>query len=439
MPVWSFRDQSIIAHISLLCDASEGEYAESLLRGSRRTVLPKSHQLNVEVHPVCQKRWAFERQCFSKSSPLLLDLTFIVMSYQVFLASRRSSLLGTSTMMLAAVSDRSPKIQGFLWRREGENLHKEILALCHADIYRQITDMKEYYLTAAEESILAKNAPGIVARHFRQLNGTVNICELGAGDGRKTKILLNALINANVPFEYIPIDVSEGAMETLFRTFQGTFGKSVHMHGVVATYEQGLEHIVSLHPERQTVVLFLGSSIGNFPPHMAQHFFKGISARLRGGDLLLLGSDLKKNPRVLQKAYDDSGSITKKFNLNLLKRLNRELGADFEIDKFHHHALYDPQEGCMKSFLLSMEAQTVYIPRQVPNGKDLRVSFEPWEPILTEHSFKYSVEEVHTMLKNAGFEWDADYKDADDLFLDTVATVRHTKSNSMAKICNGSS
>ncbi len=292
-------------------------------------------------------------------------------------------------------------------------------------IYAQITDLKSYYLTAAEREILSMHASTIIDEHILPHPGPLNVVELGAGDGRKTRILLNALLKSDVQFEYLPIDISAGAMSALFESLRATFSESpLRVHGIIADYEQGLEHAVRMHPDRRTLVLFLGSSIGNFTPSEAHAFLTMIRSRLRESDLMLLGCDLKKDPTLLQAAYDDSERVTVKFNLNLLTRLNRELGANFDISCFAHHAMYDPAAGCMKSFLLSRKAHHVYFSGCPHGTKDTCFFFAKWEPIFTEYSFKYGIGEVHSMLSESGIIPVADFSDGRGWFLDTVAQVR---------------
>lgn len=230
-----------------------------------------------------------------------------------------------------------------------------------------------------------------------------NVVELGAGDGRKTKVLLRAMLDEGVDFEYLPIDISRGAMADLFKALEGDFECcEVRMHGIVGDYMQALSHVRQTWPERRTLVLFLGSSIGNFTRDSAIDFLSEVRCNLKPRDMLLVGFDLKKDPEVLRRAYSDSHNVTKEFNINLLMRLNREVDADFSATAFRHLAVYNPVRGAMESYLLSSKDHDVNVAGEL-------VHFDSGEPILTEYSYKYLPKQALRMARKAGFASVANY------------------------------
>eukprot|EP00186_Timspurckia_oligopyrenoides_P002407 CAMPEP_0182442954 /NCGR_PEP_ID=MMETSP1172-20130603/1805_1 /TAXON_ID=708627 /ORGANISM="Timspurckia oligopyrenoides, Strain CCMP3278" /LENGTH=354 /DNA_ID=CAMNT_0024638065 /DNA_START=70 /DNA_END=1131 /DNA_ORIENTATION=+ len=178
----------------------------------------------------------------------------------------------------------------------------------------------------------------------------IALVELGAGDGTKTSSLIRELIDAGVEVEYIPIDISKYAIQSLLIAIQLEFRDSpkLHCHGLIAEYSVGLEWIRQHRPGRRSVVLFLGNSIGNFSAESSVEFLESLRSHLQPADIMMIGFDLKKDPEILRKAYSDC--ITSKFNLNLLARMNRDLGANFDLDQFYHVANYNPVRGCMDSW-----------------------------------------------------------------------------------------
>lgn len=224
----------------------------------------------------------------------------------------------------------------------------------------------------------------------------LNVVELGAGDGRKTSLLLKAMNTAGVDFTYVPIDISCGAMTTLFQGISTDFENSMKMHGVVGDYLEGLKWVRKRWPERRMLVLFLGSSIGNFATDYAVTFLRNVRGSLKKRDLLLAGFDLKKDPGVMLRAYSDSKGLTRDFNLNLLLRLNREVDASFDPSCFRHLARYNPGLGAMESYLVATKEHDVSV-----SGK--LVHFDCGEAISTEYSYKYVPEQALAMARDAGF------------------------------------
>jgi L-histidine Nalpha-methyltransferase len=289
------------------------------------------------------------------------------------------------------------------------------------ELFAKITDLEEYYPTMTEYCILEQNAQQIV----KQICGagthpseTFNLVELGAGDGRKTKVLLRALIAAGVSFEYMPIDISRQAMELLFSSVRNEFANTAKLHGFVGDSVDTLDYIASNWPERRMVALFLGSSIGNYSREDALDFLSALHNSLKPGDMLLAGLDLKKDPEILRRAYADSHGVTRAFNLNLLARMRRELAATLDERDFDHLAFFNPVRGAMESYLISKKEQIVEIAGQT-------FHFDEAEPLHTELSHKYLLKEVDFMMKKAGFSLVHNYVDDKRWFVDTLVQVRH--------------
>jgi L-histidine Nalpha-methyltransferase len=287
-------------------------------------------------------------------------------------------------------------------------------------LFARITELEEYYPTLTEYKILECNADDIVKRICdtgSRRPEPFNLVELGAGDGRKTKVLLRALIEAEVPFEYMPIDISRQAMESLFSSMNSEFATAAKLHGFVGDSVDSLDYIASNWPERRMVVLFLGSSIGNYSREDAVDFLTSLRNSLKPEDMLFAGFDLKKDPEVLRRAYSDAQGVTKAFNVNLLTRLKRELGATVDETAFEHLAFYNPVRGAMESYLVSKREQVVAVAGQT-------FHFDEAEPLHTEVSYKYLPKEVEFMLRKAGFSSVANYTDEKRWFVDALVQVR---------------
>lgn len=278
--------------------------------------------------------------------------------------------------------------------------------------FQQITELEEYYLTGVEFEILRAEREAICAP---VLGEPFNLVDLGAGDGRKTKVVLEHLHGLGVPVRYVPIDISESAIEGLVSDVQATF-PGMEVEGLVSEYLTGLDWLSQ--QGRRTLVLFLGSNIGNFDRMNSRHFLRRLWNALNPGDYVLIGFDLKKDIDVLLRAYNDREGVTKAFNLNLLERINRELGATFDLSRFTHFSTYNVFSGAMESYILSLAQQEVFV-------EDLQrtFTFKPYEPIHTEYSFKYLDEDVLRMAEETGFEVDGRYWDAGHKFVDALFRV----------------
>lgn len=261
-------------------------------------------------------------------------------------------------------------------------------------LFQAITDLPEYYPTRKEFEIFEAYGPELLAP---AMGGPVNLIDLGAGDGRKTVVLLEQLLAQGAQVRYVPIDISEAAMDGLVRSMGERFPE-LPIAGLVSEYFDGIRWL-GQHSDRRNMVLFLGSNIGNFNKAQARGFLRRLWIALNPEDLALIGFDLKKDIEVLLHAYNDSQGVTREFNLNLLQRLNRELGADFDLEAFRHFGTYNVVSGAMESYLVSLKAQSVHI-------EALRSTFhfEPWEPIHTEYSYKYLESDIDSLASFTGFE-----------------------------------
>lgn len=280
-------------------------------------------------------------------------------------------------------------------------------------LFQAIMNLDEYYPTDCEREIFEDQGAAI-AENFR--GETLDVVDLGAGDGSKTAILIRALQAAGATVRYVPIDISEGAMATLYETFQKTM-PDLELHGVVGDYVSALRWLAT-QDQRKRLVLFLGSNIGNFDKPRARAFLRRIWTGLRPGDHTIIGFDLKKDIEKLLAAYNDSSGTTSAFNLNLLTRINRELGGNFDLSQWRHYGTYNVFTGAMESYIVSLSAQTVRI-------EALRhdFTFEAWEPIHTEYSYKYLPEDVSSLAEYTGFEVIDRFHDGKAWFCDALWRV----------------
>lgn len=278
-------------------------------------------------------------------------------------------------------------------------------------IFQQIMDLPEYYLTRTEFEILEKQKAEICQTFAGK--GTFHLVELGAGDGLKTKILLRQLVKGKITFEYVPVDISGEAMNQLEASLRSEIPE-LKTDGFTGDYFKALNWLQKNKPGRK-VVLFLGSNIGNFESADSEQFIQKMASFLQPGDKVLMGFDLRKDPRIILPAYDDAAGVTASFNLNLLKRLNRELGANFDLEQFQHFANYDPLHGVMRSFLISRKKQAVTF-----SALNYTVSFEAWEAIHTENSHKYSISQIEELGKKAQLEIVEIFSDERHYFADVL-------------------
>lgn len=278
-------------------------------------------------------------------------------------------------------------------------------------IFQEIMAMPEYYLTRCEMEILKFQSSNIVST-VRDVLPEFDVVELGAGDASKSTFLLKEILKQGFDFTYYPIDISSAVIENLRDTLPSQI-PGLKLHGLHGEYLEMIAKSNQL-SARPKLFLFMGANIGNFLPQDAIGFCKKLQSFMNPEDLLMVGFDLKKNPHSILAAYNDANGITKKFNLNLLKRINRELDADFILENFDHYAYYDPLSGNCKSFLISLQEQIVRI------GKDLVIFFSENEVIDMEISLKYSIEETDTVALQSGFRPLAKFYDSRKWFVDTL-------------------
>ncbi|WP_299114449.1 L-histidine N(alpha)-methyltransferase [uncultured Winogradskyella sp.] len=277
-------------------------------------------------------------------------------------------------------------------------------------IFQEIMNMPEYYLTDAEFEILSMQSKQIV--EALQFSQPFNIIELGAGDGLKTFKLLEYLVNNNIHFYYVPIDISQEAIDLLTTRLKERLPSIVIKPKVGDYFEILKDNKKSDYP---SLLLFLGSNVGNYQEDKTIELLQLFNENMKIGDKLLVGFDLKKNPITIHNAYYDSHGITKRFNLNLLLRINRELDADFKIDDFDFYCHYNPITGDVKSYIISLRKQIVYL-------KKLKTSidFEYNELIWTELSKKYSIEEIEELAKKSSFNINTNFLDCKHYFTDSL-------------------
>jgi len=276
-------------------------------------------------------------------------------------------------------------------------------------LFEVITHLPEYGLTRAGQRLLRKSAPAIASR----VPSPVIVVELGCGSGRNTRWLLEALTR-KCPVTYCPIEISGAALATCKRQLDDI--DSLSFVGFQCEYLEGLAEASTLRRTGEhLLVMFLGSTIGNFSRPQGVQFLQRVHRSLLPGDFLLLATDLEKPISQVLLGYDDPLGVTAAFNLNLLARLNRELEADFRLDRFRHVARYNDQERRIEMHLLSTSKQTVTIP-----GAGLSVRLERGETIWTESSHKYNVPEVIRMGHQSGFRCDAQWLDEEWPFAHTL-------------------
>jgi L-histidine N-alpha-methyltransferase len=281
-----------------------------------------------------------------------------------------------------------------------------------AELFDRICELPEYYPTRAERAILEERSAEIAA-----LTGAGELVELGSGTAAKTRLLLSALYDGGTLRRYVPIDVTERMVrdcaEALVAEYPG-----LAVHGIVGDFERHLAHVPA--PEAPRIVAFLGGTIGNFTPGSRRRFLRGLAKLLRPGqDFLLLGTDLVKDPGVLEAAYDDDAGVTADFNRNVLRVVNRELGADFDVDAFEHVAFFDHEREWIEMRLRAQRRMTVRIA-----ALDLEIEFAAREELRTEISAKFTPERLAGDLAAAGLELVDVLTDPDERFALSLSAPR---------------
>jgi L-histidine N-alpha-methyltransferase len=274
-------------------------------------------------------------------------------------------------------------------------------------LFDRITTLPEYYLTRTEQLILSN-----CARRIGSLMGAADLIELGAGSGRKTRLVIGALMEQvalHAPLLYVPIDVSEAALEECAAALVAAYPR-LAVSGLVATYEAGLAALPARVAPRR-LMMFLGSTIGNLDAAENAAFFAGVSRALEPGDALLLGFDLAKTPGVIEAAYNDAQGVTAQFNLNMLRHLNRRFDGDFDLARFQHRAFFNTEASQIEMHLVSAEAQLVRLRKL-----GLAARFEAGETIRTEISRKFRFAQMAATVERHGFALEERWSDDQEWF-----------------------
>jgi L-histidine N-alpha-methyltransferase len=277
-------------------------------------------------------------------------------------------------------------------------------------IFMQIMKMPEYYPTGCEFEILAQQSGAIFDKlHF---TGRFNIVEFGSGDGIKTKQLLKAFTAREADFTYIPIDISQEALDMLEVNIMNSL-PDINMKPMTGDYFDVLDQLSG--EAVPSLFLFLGGNIGNYKEADATALLDKFYSGMKKGDMLLMGIDLQKNPRVIQKAYDDPHGITKAFNMNLLDRINRELDADIHPDQFDFYCDYNPRSGEVNSYLVSLKKQHFH-----STLLNTTFYFEKDELVWTELSKKYTLDGIQRLAGSSGFSVAHNFMDCRHYFTDSL-------------------
>ena len=265
-------------------------------------------------------------------------------------------------------------------------------------LFDAICLLPEYYLTRAENEILARHADEIIAATATG-DAPLALLELGSGSATKTRRIIEALFKRQPALRYMPVDISASALNASAHALLQTY-PALRIEAYASDYETALARLGDEREPRaeRLLALFLGSNIGNFDRDGAEQFLRRLRGVVRAGDALLLGADLKKDRATLEAAYDDSLGITAAFNLNQLVRLNREFEADFQLRAFRHVAVYDEAAGRIEIYIESRFAQVVQLPKL-----DMEITFAEGERIHTENSYKYDASELDALAERTGF------------------------------------
>jgi L-histidine N-alpha-methyltransferase len=280
-----------------------------------------------------------------------------------------------------------------------------------SSLFEQITETPEYYPTRTERAILEQYAAEII----EAAGSNLSLIELGAGSASKTRVLISALLRRQLRLEFHPVDVSPSALRDALARLNGDFPR-LHVRPIVADYSQGLPELAQISGRK--LVLFIGSTIGNFEPQEAMSFLKRVRCSLRPGDGVLIGFDMSKGERVLRNAYNDAGGITARFNKNLLARINRELGADFDLDEFQHVAFWNRRKSRIEMHLESRVDQEVRVP-----DLDRSFHFLFGERSHTENSYKFTPSSISRLLRESGLRLEHRWTDPKGWFSVVLARV----------------
>ena len=274
-----------------------------------------------------------------------------------------------------------------------------------SQLFDAICLLPEYYLTRAENEILTRYADDIVS----SVSGQKTLLEMGSGSASKTRLIIEALLRRQSDLLFMPVDISATALESSSRILLQSYPR-LRIEAYAADYFAGLAELAK-NPRPRTLALFLGSNISNFDRDEALRFLKALRSVLQKGDALLLGADLKKDPAILEAAYNDALGVTSAFNLNVLARISRELGGTFDLRSFRHQAFYNEEMGRIEIYIESLIKQRVRIEKL-----DLDVEFAAGELIHTENSYKYDKAGIAQLATQTGFELSRTWLDSQERF-----------------------
>ena len=274
-----------------------------------------------------------------------------------------------------------------------------------SQLFEAICLLPEYYLTRAENEILVRYADEIVS----SVAGDITLIEMGSGSASKTRLIIEALLRKQSELLFIPVDISASALDSSSRILLQSYPQ-LQIEAYAADYFAGLAEL-GRQQRGRTLALFLGSNISNFDPAEALRFLRALRQVLRNGDALLLGADLKKDRNVLEAAYNDALGVTAAFNLNVLARINRELGGNFDLRAFQHSAFYNEAVGRVEIYIESMREQSVAI-----SQLEMEVQFAEGEQIHTENSYKYDLNDIARLAAETGFVHGRTWLDSQERF-----------------------
>ena len=281
-----------------------------------------------------------------------------------------------------------------------------------SSLFEKICDLPEYYLTRTEIEIL-KNLKSDLSQF---LDDSFRLVELGSGSSTKTRLILDIFAKIQSSIEYFPIDISEiltESSELLQRDYP-----DLEITGIIDTYEGGLEFIEK-YDDKKNLIIFLGSSFGNFTPKEGKIFLQKINSKMKNEDLFLIGLDLVKDKKILEDAYDDAQGITAQFNLNVLSRINDELDADFVLNDFKHIAKYNEKDQRVEMYLKSLVNQSIIISKA-----NLSLKLTEGELIHTEHSHKYKISQIKELMDETGFNIKQNWLDVNNHYALTLVSKK---------------
>ncbi|MBI3951852.1 MAG: L-histidine N(alpha)-methyltransferase [Acidobacteria bacterium] len=272
-------------------------------------------------------------------------------------------------------------------------------------LFEAICQVPEYYLTRAEREILLTHATEITSRFSTR----TTLVELGSGSAAKTRILIEAFLRRHGTLRYVPVDISHTMLKESSLALLEQY-PHLKIVAIASEYHDGLHQLQAL-ADGPRLILWLGSNVGNFERAEAADFLRRVRETMSPSDRLLVGIDLRKDRGVLEKAYDDASGVTAQFNLNILARINRELGGHFDLQAFRHRAVYNEEIGRIEMYLDSTRAQRASIERL-----GLEVSFAAGETMHTENSYKYSFAEIETLAAAGGLRMEGQWLDSERRF-----------------------